>query len=127
MVLRYYGAPDTALAEAERAYDPVLHGTLITDLAGAARRAGFDAVIGTMSQDSLRTLLQERVPPVLLYWRGIGPMVRRHYGVLVGWDLEHGQVIVHEGGSSAQRIGVDGFLRRWHDAGGQALVVRPRS
>jgi len=127
MVLRYYGAPDTAVAEAERAYDPVLHGTLITDLAAAARRAGFDAVISTPSEDSLRALLTQRVPPVLLYLRGVGPMVRQHYGVLVGWDPDREHVIVHEGGPTAQRISAGGLLRRWRAAGGQALVVRPRS
>ena len=38
MVLRYYAAGDAATREAEGAYDPVLRGSLITDLAGAARR-----------------------------------------------------------------------------------------
>ena len=44
MVMRFHGADSAALAEADRAYDPVLRGALITDLAAAARRAGFTAV-----------------------------------------------------------------------------------
>ena len=39
MVLGYYGAGSVARAEAERAFDPALGGTLVTDLASAARRA----------------------------------------------------------------------------------------
>jgi hypothetical protein len=39
MVLRFYGADAAALREADRAYDPALRGSLITDLAVAARTA----------------------------------------------------------------------------------------
>src|SRR5438445_373092 len=43
MVLRFHGAPDSAVAEAGRAYSPALRGALISDLARAAERAGFAA------------------------------------------------------------------------------------
>ena len=67
MVLRYYGAAPAALHEVDAAYDPVLRGSLITDLAGAARRAGYDAAVATLTPDSLIALLDDGVPPILLY------------------------------------------------------------
>ena len=56
MVLRFYGADAASLREGERAYDPALRGSLITDLAAAARRAGYEAEIATLAPDSLIAL-----------------------------------------------------------------------
>lgn len=123
MVMRFYGA-DSAGPLARRAYDPVLRGALITDLAAAARRGGFRAAVERPGEDSLRALLGAGVPPVLLYDRGGGPLVRRHYGVLVGWDPARGEYVLHDGGALPRRIGRDELMRRWRAAGGQALVVR---
>ena len=49
MVLGYYHADSTAVREAERAYDPVLRGSLITELAAAARRGGYEASVATLT------------------------------------------------------------------------------
>jgi ABC-type bacteriocin/lantibiotic exporter with double-glycine peptidase domain len=127
MVLRFYGAPPSAVAEAERAYDPAIRGALITDLIAAAQRAGFRASAETPDEAGLKALLRERVPPVLLYERGVGPISRGHYGVLVGWDPDRNDYVVNDGRSRPKRMGRDDLMRRWHAAGGQALVVRPSS
>ena len=89
MVLRYYGAAPSALREVDAAYDPALRGSLITDLAGAARRAGYDAAVATLTPDSLIVLLNDGVPPILLYQNGSGPITVRHFGVVTGWDATH--------------------------------------
>jgi ABC-type bacteriocin/lantibiotic exporter with double-glycine peptidase domain len=70
MVVRYHGAPVAAEAEVERAYDPALRGALITDLAAAARRAGFHAEVAVAPPDSLPAWLARGVPPILLIARG---------------------------------------------------------
>lgn len=125
MVLRFYGADAPALAEAERAYDPVLKGSLISDLAAAARRAGFDAAVVQVPEDSLVALLGERVPPILLYRRGLGPVSVGHYGVLAGWDPGPGRFAVNDGSATSRTMARDDLMRRWRAAGGLALVVRP--
>jgi ABC-type bacteriocin/lantibiotic exporter with double-glycine peptidase domain len=127
MVLRYYGADATAVREAERAYDPVLRGALITDLAAAAQRAGFEAAVATLTPDSLVVLLDAGVPPIVLYQSGRGPLSRRHYGVVTTWDAAKGVFVLNEGGSrprSARRADLE---RRWRSAGSQALIVRRRA
>jgi ABC-type bacteriocin/lantibiotic exporter with double-glycine peptidase domain len=124
MVLRFYGADTAALAETERAYDAVLKGSLITDLAAAARRAGYPAEVAAVPEESLRVLLAGRVPPVLLYRRG-RMLAVNHYGVLVGWDPARERYAVNDGGASTRTLARADLVKRWRDAGGLALVVRP--
>jgi ABC-type bacteriocin/lantibiotic exporter with double-glycine peptidase domain len=123
MVLLHLGADSAAVATAQEAYDPRLGGALVTDLAAAARRAGFAARVATLSPDSLHALLREGTPPVLLYRRGRGPLTRGHYGVLVGWDPAREHWIVHDGGRRPRSLGREDLVQRWRAAGSQALLV----
>ncbi len=126
MVLRYYGATPDAVAEAESAYDPVLRGSLITDLAGAARRAGFEADVVTLTSDALVRLVKQGVPPILLYQNGSGPITVRHFGVVTGWDASSASFTLNDGGTSPRVARRTDLVKRWDTAGSQALIVRPR-
>lgn len=123
MVLQYYDAPATALREADTAYDPVLRGSLITELAAAARRAGFRAVVATLTADSLIGLLQDGVPPIMLYQNGNGPMTVRHFGVVTRWDGARSTFALHDGSEKPRELGRAELIRRWSRAGSQALIV----
>ena len=124
MVLQYYGAGTAAQAEAERAYDPILRGSLVTDLALAAQRAGFAARVATLTTDSLVTLLESGVPPILLYQNGRAPFTVAHYGVLTGWDPQKSAFTLNEGRSVPRRMSATDLARRWRTAGSQALIVQ---
>jgi ABC-type bacteriocin/lantibiotic exporter with double-glycine peptidase domain len=126
MVLRFFGAPDSAVAFADRAYTPALRGTLISDLARAAERAGFPARVASLTEDSLLVMLRDSVPPILHYRTGSGPVTRGHYGVLVGWDPARREFLVNDGGSRTARYGHDDLMRRWRSADSLALIVRRR-
>lgn len=126
MVLLYYGAAPTALREVDAAYDPVLRGSLITDLAGAARRAGYDADVATLTPDSLVSLLDGGVPPILLYQNGSGPVTVRHFGVVTAWDGAHASFTLHDGTAHPRIAARDDLVKRWKTAGSQALIVRQR-
>lgn len=123
MVLRYYGANAVALQQVESAYDPVLRGSLITDLAGAARRAGFRAEIRTLTGDSLIELLDRGVPAILLYQNGTGPLTVRHFGVLTGWDASRATFTLNDGTAAPHEARRADLQKRWSTAGSQALVV----
>ena len=127
MVLRYYGADATAVREADRAYDPVLRGSLITDLAAAAERAGYAASVATLTPDSLVVLLEAGVPPIVLYQSGRGPVSRRHFGVVTSWDAARGVFVLNEGGARPRATRRDDLEKRWRTAGSQALIVRRRA
>ena len=123
MVLRYYGAPDSALQEPERAYEPALGGALITDLAAASRRAGYPARIATIGADSLVVLIAAGVPPIVLYQNGPAPVTVPHYGVVTGWDPAHERFTINDGSDRPRVIGRADLVKRWRTAGSQALIV----
>lgn len=124
MVLRYYGADAAALSEADRAYDPVLRGSLITDLAAAARRAGYVATIETLGADSLISLLEADVPPILLYQSGPALLTVAHFGVVTGWDPARETFTLNDGRSRPRRMELADLNKRWRTAGSQALIIR---
>jgi len=127
MVLRYYGADAASLREGERAYDPVLRGSLITDLAAAARRAGFEAEIATLTPDSLIALLAAGVPPVVLYQNGRPPLTVSHFGVVTEWNPARDAFTLNDGGASPRALRRNDLAKRWRTAGSLALIVRRRS
>jgi len=126
MVLRYYGADSSALHEGERAYDPALRGSLITALAAAARRAGYDAAVATLTPDSLIALLAAGVPPVVLYQNGRRPLTVPHFGVVTGWDPTREVFTLNDGRATPRIVRRGDLTKRWRTAGSQALIVRSR-
>jgi ABC-type bacteriocin/lantibiotic exporter with double-glycine peptidase domain len=127
MVMRFYGAPEAALAAARTAYSPVLKGSLITDLAGAARTAGYDARIGRIEADSLIGLLNAGIPPIVLFQNGTGPVTRPHYGVVTAWDAGRGVFTLNDGTAKPRTMDRAELERRWKPAGGRVLVVEKRA
>ena len=127
MVMAYYGAPDSAAREGERAYDPALKGSLVTDLAAAARRAGFDATVAETTTAGLAGLVEEGVPPIVLYQQGRGPVTTPHYAVVAGWDASRERFLLNDGGLRPVAITRSALERRWRPAGSRALVIRRRS
>ena len=125
MVLRFYGASSAAVGEADGAYDPALRGALITDLAAAARRAGYAAEIATPDADGLRGWLASGVPPILLVNGGAGPVARLHYLVVAGWEPAPARWVVLDGGATPRRMGEAELARRRRGSDDRALIVRP--
>ena len=123
MVLRFWGADDRAVAECDRAYDPVLHGTLVTDLAGAARRAGYAAEVKMLESDSLIAFVRNGVPPIVLYQTGRWLTVP-HYAVVTDYDDVRDRFTLHDGTASPRQMRRSELERRWRTAGSQALIVR---
>lgn len=126
MVLRFYDAPDSALARARAAYDPILHGTLITDLARAAEASGYAARVARVDADSLRAALHAGTPPIVLYEVGIGPLVKQHFGAVIGWDGARERFVVNDGHAKPREMKASAFESRWSRAGSLALFVQKR-
>jgi ABC-type bacteriocin/lantibiotic exporter with double-glycine peptidase domain len=124
MVMRFYGADSATAAIADRAFDPALQGALITDLAAAARSAGFGAEIVRYSDSLLVDELLQGCPPIVLYQNGPGVITTPHYGVVVAWDPASGAYTLHDGGSKPRRMRRADLVDRARTAGGRALIVR---
>jgi hypothetical protein len=127
MVIRYYRGDPASVDAADRAYDPVLRGTLVTELAKTAREVGFDAEVLRPDPDLLVALLRSGVPPILLFGTGRAPLVRQHDAVVVGWDPVRDRGEPHNGGAPAPRYERHDLVERWRAARGFALVVRDRA
>lgn len=124
MVLRFYGADSATAVIAERAYDPALGGSLITDLAGAARAAGFAAEVVRYSDSLLVAELASGRPPIVLYQNGPGVITVPHYGVVVGWDPAADRYTLHDGGGKPRSMRRADLAGRARTAGNRALIVR---
>lgn len=125
MVLRYYGADPAALGEVDSTRRFVLRDSSIADLAGAARRAGYEATVATLGPDSLIDLLADGVPPILLY-RSDSATVPR-FGVVTGWDAARAAFTLHDGNECPRVTHLGDLVEQWETAGSLALIVRQRA
>lgn len=124
MVLLYYGAAPGVLGGTDGAYDAALHGSLITDLAAAARRAGYEATIATLTPESLIALVVAGVPPIVLYQNGPALLTVTHFGVVTGWDSKRESFTLNDGGPRPRTLHRADLEKRWRTAGSLALIVR---
>jgi hypothetical protein len=99
-----------------------LKGTLITDLAGAARRRGFAAEIADLDLPRLRERISAGVPVVLLVDLGIWTWSRPHYLVAFGWTPEG--VVAHSGREQGKVIPFSTLDAQWAKMGRLAILVR---
>jgi hypothetical protein len=124
MVLRYYGAAPAALRQVEGTDDPAGPGSLIGELAGAARRAGYEAAVATLTPDSLIDLLNDGVPPILLCRNGSGLVTPGSFAVVTEWDASRASFTLQDGTARRRVMRRQDLLEQWESAGSQALIVR---
>jgi len=98
-----------------------LKGTLITDLAGAARRRGFAAEVVDLDLPRLRERIVAGVPVILLVDLGIWTWSRPHYMVAYGWTAEG--VVAHSGREQGKVIPFSTLDAQWAKMGRLAIIV----
>ena len=122
MVLGFLGQ-DVSTAEIVRETRTAgLKGTLITDLAGAARRRGFAAEVVDLDLPRLRERISGGVPVILLVDLGIWSWSRPHYLVAYGWTPEG--VVAHSGRERGKVIPFSTLDAQWAKMGRLAIIVR---
>ena len=122
MILRFLGnyAPTAELVLETRTAG--LKGTLITDLAAAARRRGFTAEVADLDLRRLRERISAGVPVILLVDLGTWVYSRPHYLVAYGWMGEG--VLAHSGREEGKVIPFSALDAQWATMGRLALIVR---
>lgn len=122
MVLRFLGkSVDTSEIIRETRTEG-LKGTLITDLASAARRRGFAAEIADLDLPRLKERISAGVPVILLVDLGIWSWSRPHYLVAFGWTPEG--VVAHSGRERGKVIPFSTLVAQWEKMGRLAIIVR---
>lgn len=122
MVLGFLGKDVNTLEIVRETRTEGLKGTLITDLAGAARRRGFAAEIADLDLPRLRERIFAGVPVILLVDLGIWTWSRPHYLVAYGWTPEG--VVAHSGREQGKVIPFSTLDAQWAKMGRLAIVVQ---
>ena len=99
-----------------------LKGTLITDLAAAARRRGLAAEVVDLDLPRLRERIVAGEPVILLVDLGVWNWSRPHYLVAYGWTPEG--VVAHSGRERGKVIPLPTLDAQWAKMGRLAIVVR---
>lgn len=114
--------PDQLVTEV---YVPARHGSLIDELAAAARHR--DLLVYPLAP-ALADLLSEVAAghPVLVFQNlGLGWLPKWHFAVVVGYDLAQHEIILRSGTTARWVTTLSTFERTWQRSGYQALVVTP--
>ncbi|HZW37195.1 MAG: cysteine peptidase family C39 domain-containing protein [Deltaproteobacteria bacterium] len=122
MLLRFLGSDVSTSELVRETRTEGLKGTLITDLAGAARRRGFAADVVDLDLPRLRERISAGAPVILLVDLGVWAWSRPHYLVAYGWTPEG--VVAHSGAEMGKVIPFSALDAQWAKMGRMALLVR---
>ena len=132
MALVASGAAADAEALRAQVYVPARQGSLQPEMLAAARRHGRLAVELPPRLDAALAEVAGGLPVIVLQNLALPGFPLWHYAVLIGFDLERGQIVLHSGRSEAMTLPLEVFERTWARSGRWAMVapapgVLPRS
>ena len=124
-VLSAQGLAVTPDSLVDALYIPALKGSLPEEISATARRHGR---LAYPLQHSLPDLLTEIVAghPVLVFQNlGLRWLPKWHFAVVIGYDLESGELLLRSGTTPRWRSKLATFEKTWARAGYWALVILP--
>ena len=102
---------------------PGRHGSLQSELIGAARRNGRLAYVLPGTGDALLAELAEGRPVLLLQNLGVRRIPLWHYAVLIGYDVDRNVAVLRSGRHERQQVRWQHFARSWDRAGRWAIAT----
>jgi hypothetical protein len=124
MLLRFHGKDATTGELIEETRTAGLRGTLITDLAAAARRRGLPAEVADLDLEGLRMRISEGQPVILLVDLGTWVWSRPHY--LLAYGVTPEGVVANSGRTEGVVIPYEELDAGWAKMGRLAIVA-PRA
>jgi hypothetical protein len=121
MVLRFLGDGTPAGDLVRETRTAGLRGALITDLAVAARRRGYEAEVANLDLPRLRERIAAGGPVILLVDIGMWAWSRPHY--LVAYGVTPEGVVAHSGKERGKVIPFTTLDGQWAKMGRMALIV----
>jgi hypothetical protein len=116
-------------ADVERLGDevflPARSGTLQLEMVAGARRQGAVASRIPATLEAALRELKAGHPVLVLQNLGLSFAPTWHYAVLIGADVERGEVVLRSGTVEREVMAMSTFEHTWQRAGGWALVVLP--
>ena len=124
-VAGFYGLNKDPATIAPVTFIPGLQGTLQIEMQAATRQLGMVAYAqrGTLRQ--LLSLVAEDIPVIVLQNNAIAWYPQWHYAVVIGYDLQSQEVILHTGVTEAHRLNFATFERTWARGNYWLLAMLP--
>ena len=125
-VAGFYGLSKSPDAIAPDTFIPDRQGTLQIEMAAATRQLGMLAYVqprATMAQ--LLSLVADNIPVIVLQNNSIAWLPQWHYAVVIGYDMEAAEVILHTGVTQAHRLNFATFERTWQRGNYWLLAMLP--
>ncbi|OCW96806.1 PA2778 family cysteine peptidase [Alishewanella sp. HH-ZS] len=124
-VAAYYGVEHNADSIASLTFTPELQGSLQIEMAAASRQLGFVAYEQRGSLSLLLQLIDEKIPVIVLQNNGLSWLPQWHYAVVIGYDLDRREMILHSGVTAEYRLPLTTFERTWQRANYWLLAMLP--
>lgn len=125
-VAGFYGLQKSPADIAPNTFTPGLEGTLQIEMAAATRQLGlvaYEQKRASMSQ--LLSLVADNIPVIVLQNNSIAWLPQWHYAVVIGYDIETAEVILHTGVTQAHRLNFATFERTWQRGNYWLLAMLP--
>ncbi len=124
-VAAFYGHRQDPVAIAPQTFIPDLQGTLQIEMAAATRQLGLLAYTQRGSMSQLLSLVASDMPVIVLQNNSISWWPQWHYAVVIGYDLDSAELILHTGVTPNYRLDFATFERTWQRGQYWLLLILP--
>ncbi len=124
-VAGFYGLEHNPLQIAPKSFIPGLEGSLQIEMVAATRQLGLLAYAENGNMAQLLNLLAEDIPVIVLQNNAIALFPQWHYAVVIGYDLDAAEFILHTGITEAHRLNFSTFERTWQRGQYWMLAMLP--
>lgn len=124
-VANFYGGQYSPEQIAPNTFVPELKGTLQVEMKAATRQLGMLAYSQKASLQQLLKLVAEDIPVIVLQNNSIELLPQWHYAVVIGYDIQAQQVILHTGVTKNHRLALSTFERTWQRGQYWMLAMLP--
>ena len=123
MVARAAGAGVTPEELTPQVYVPGRQGALQVEMLAAARRQGLVPLVLAPTLSDVLTEVAVGAPVLILQNLGLSFAEQWHYAVVVGYDRQSGEIVMHSGTTAAMRMPLKTFEYTWARSGRWAVRV----
>jgi hypothetical protein len=125
MLLNWAGVPITPEALVPQVYLPEREGSLQIELLAATRRQGRVPYVLSPQLESVVNEVKAGNPVLVMQNLSYSWYPKWHYAVVVGYDLQHEEMVLRSGTESRHVVSIQLFEHTWARSGHWAMVVLP--
>ncbi len=123
----FYGMEETPQAIAPKLFIPELEGSLQIEMISATRQHGFLAYAEKGNLEQLFSLINDNIPVIVLQNVATSWFPMWHYALVIGYDIDKRDVILHSGETERRISELKAFERTWQRGKYWLLAVVPPS